>query len=414
MKKVFMLMLCSLFIGCGDSIVHIPKTPDHGDRLDEIEFRLWALEVVTRELEDGVAANKQEIIDKTNLFTQELNDLKDALETKASKSSVLALTNRVRFLGRMLRSQNQRFETLIDELDVQLNVLEGRVLALEQSEPVNIDIDVTFPFLFPIVNLTIQNNNTYTADLTDVLNRLEALEGKASNQEANITDLKGELDVALRRIGSLESQMFQSVEFIELCASSGEFGIEQGGSIYAVGMSYDGGTSLVKLTNGTYYTTSNLTSACRFSLSEDGLKTLDNGHDIRDLFPHLNGNNSGGVIPIQGELRLNMGSPSANSNSYSVKMTVTNLSNYTVGAFKITFTVPSDVVSVSCSGSVNTPILARTGNVVTLTPSSDHTFWILSPQEESGTLTCQVGRTHQNDPNEYQDPKFTNYSAEVL
>jgi len=89
-----------------------------------------------------------------------------------------------------------------------------------------------------------------------------------------------------------------NMDIVQLCDSSDELALSKDDELYAVGFNAQGLGGLVKLNNGTFYTTTNLSNSCKFTVLDGESSTVSSGHNITNLFPYLN--SSTPVAPVIG------------------------------------------------------------------------------------------------------------------
>lgn len=168
----------SITIGCGDSVVRIPKAPDHGDRVTDLERKMQLVEDILETKADVDRLSKLE-----NETLESLKELRDILAKLCDKN---------------LNEELEKCLTKEEFLS-----LEGRLFLLEMRNPsivFDVDVNITVVSFLSSINIKIENTYQNIADLEKIKDRLAEL-------EKDNTNLKKDVDLLKQQIGDLKFEI---------------------------------------------------------------------------------------------------------------------------------------------------------------------------------------------------------------
>jgi chromosome segregation ATPase len=165
--KILLLTFLLSFLSCGEDRV---KIINNSNRVADLERRVTLLEQVV-----DTKVSTEDLLNSLVSVTQELNSIKDRLE--------------------IIESDYLTDEDYQDILDI----LQDRVDGIVSFPAIYVNNNT---FITNNVNNTINHITQVSADLTDLLARLDALE---NNQQTSLDDLEAQLQAIQTRIDNLRS-----------------------------------------------------------------------------------------------------------------------------------------------------------------------------------------------------------------
>lgn len=335
MKKMVMMLSILVLAGCADDRL---KVIHNGDRVSDLERRVLLLEQVQ-------AVQAQDILDNANAILQEKQDRIAALSALENALQLFVQGELADYYTKaevdaMLADAVDALELKDADLQAQIDAIVP-VINNYYTNNFNPNITISIPLIIGSINLTVNHTTQQVADLSALLLRVSNLEGDVMNQSIAIQQLEADMVSVKSRLAALEAAQANAISFVQLCSSSNEMGMKQGSKLYAVLFATSGGGGLIELANGDYYTTTNITSACRFNVSNGNVSTVSTGHDISGQYTltqlqqavvALQNSNSGGGSGISGACVIQKTQDYGDGKHYSFAL---NNSAGLIGDYKI-------------------------------------------------------------------------------